>query len=111
MANGMALKKLAILSILPFVFIACASHGSRFNIQNANKVTNGMTREQVIAIMGSKPYSIQNQGKTFIWSYARVNTLTGSTQSRAVRFNFDENGKTYGVPEGGVYGDTEKYMR
>jgi hypothetical protein len=31
-------------------------------------------------------------------------------ESRAVKFNFDENGKTYGVPAGGAYGDTQKYL-
>jgi len=59
--------------------------------------------------MGTNPYQIKDQGKTFIWSYAEVG-FAGGTKSRAVRFSFDNNGKTYGVPEGGVYGDTQKYL-
>jgi len=91
------------------LFVGCASAGQYFTINDANRVTNGMTREEVIAIMGTNPYQIIDQGKTFIWSYAKVVAL-GNTESRTVRFSFDENGKTYGVPAGGVYGDSQKYL-
>jgi hypothetical protein len=68
-----------------------------------------MTREEVIAIMGTHPSQITEQGKTFVWSYAEVGFF-GNWKSRAVKFSFDNNWKTYGVPEGGVYGDTQKYL-
>ena len=60
--------------------------------------------------MGGKPNSITDQGKTFIWTYAKVNGLTGSTQSRSVKISFDKDNLAYGIPEGGVYGDTEKFQ-
>lgn len=67
-----------------------------------------MTREEVITIMGTNPYQILNQGKVFVWSYSKTGLF--NSDSRAVKFSFDENGKTYGVPEGGVFGNTRKYQ-
>lgn len=100
----------AIASVVAAVLIAgCASAGQKFSIESANTVTNGMTREQVIEVMGSKPSTVTNQGKVFVWSYAKVGIL-GGTSSRAVKFQFDDDGKTFGIPPGGVYGDTSKYV-
>lgn len=90
------------------LIVGCASSGKNFSIQDANSITNGMTREEVIQKMGSTPYSIKDGGKTFVWSYAEIGFL-GGTESRAVKFQFDAAGKTYGIPENGVYGDTLKY--
>ena len=100
-------KILCLLFVL--VLAGCASAGQYFTINDANRVTNGMTREEVIAIMGTNPYQITDQGKTFVWSYAKVG-FTGATDSRAVKFRFDENGKTHGVPASGIFGDTKKYL-
>jgi hypothetical protein len=86
------------------------STGKGFTVAQANMVKNGMTREEVIIIMGGNPYQIGDQGKTFIWSYAKINSFTGANESKAVRFSFDDEGLTYGVPEGGVYGDISKYQ-
>lgn len=95
---------------LSFVALtACASHGHNFSIDQANRVTNGMTREEVIRIMGGKPNSVANGGKTFIWSFAKANFI-GGTESRAVKFTFDDDGKAVGIPAGGVYGDAKKYQ-
>lgn len=103
------MKKFILIFILLVAISGCAGAGKYFTIDDANKVTNGMTREEVIAIMGTTPYRITGQGKTFVWSYAQVG-ISGRTDSRAVKFSFDENGKTYGVPVGGVYGDIQKYQ-
>ncbi|MBF5004762.1 outer membrane protein assembly factor BamE domain-containing protein [Diaphorobacter caeni] len=103
------MKKLIPLA-LALLLTACASSGHKFTIQQANQIQNGMTREQVVKIMGGKPNSITNQGKTFIWSYAKVNGFTGGHRSRAVKIDFDENNMSYGIPPGGVYGDTEKFQ-
>lgn len=109
MRMAKALKKTVILMVLTLVLMTCASAGKHFTINDANKVTNGMTREEVIAIMGTTPYQIRDQGKEFVWSYATMG-LSGRMDSRAARFSFDNNGKTYGVPEGGVFGDIQKYQ-
>ena len=98
---------LAILFTLSMV--SCVSAGHKFTIQQANKITNGMTREEVIAIMGSKPNTVTDATKTFIWSYANVNFI-GTMKSRTVKISFDENGKSYGIPKEGVFGNTEKYQ-
>lgn len=102
------MKKIIVVVCL-LGLMGCASAGQYFTVNDANRVTNGMTREEVIAIMGTNPYQITGQGKRFVWSYAEVDLL-GSTKSRAVPFTFDDNGKTYGIPEGGMFGDTQKYL-
>lgn len=79
---------------------ACASVGNDFSWQDANSIRNGMTREQVIAILG-EPNSIEDNAHVMIWSYAHVNMFSG-TNSKAVKFLFDDKGITYGIPEGGV---------
>ncbi|MBH0029124.1 hypothetical protein I6F53_19405 [Pseudoalteromonas sp. SWN29] len=104
------MRKLTITIFFLLIVGCSASSGTNFTIGQANLVENGMTREQVIQIMGGNPYSIQDQGKTFVWSFAKFNGFTGANESRAARFNFDEEGLTYAVPEGGVYGDISKYQ-
>jgi hypothetical protein len=101
------MKKMLVVCLLVAV-MGCASSGQYFTINDANRVTNGMTREEVVAIMGTNPYQITGQGKKFIWSYAHVG-ISGRMESRAVPFTFDDNGLTYGIPEGGMFGDTQKY--
>ena len=108
MRKATSLEKTVILLVLTFVLMACTS-GQRFTINDANKVTDGMTREEVIAIMGTNPSQIIDGGKVFVWSYTKMDLL-GNWKSNAVKFSFDNNWKTYGVPEGGVYGDAQKYL-
>lgn len=102
------MKQIACIALY-VVLQGCATAGSYFTIDQANQVRNGMTREEVIEVMQGKPYSIRDQGKTFVWSYAESG-LFGQTQHRAVRFSFDADGKVYGIPEGGAYGDIKKYQ-
>jgi hypothetical protein len=106
--DGELIMKKLFLLICIFI-IGCISSGQYFTIESANKVKNGMTHEEVVAIMGTNPSKILDQGKVFVWSYAEAG-LSGRTVSRAVKFSFDKNGKTYGVPVGGAYGDTTKYL-
>lgn len=106
--KGAFMKKIIVVCLLVAV-MGCASAGKYFTIDDANRVTNGMTREEVVAIMGTTPYQITGQGKRFVWSYAEVG-FAGGTKSRAVPFNFDDNGKTYGIPEGGMFGNMQKYL-
>ncbi|WP_454735396.1 outer membrane protein assembly factor BamE domain-containing protein [Cupriavidus necator] len=103
------MRKVVLAATVSVILAGCAASGTNFTVQDANKIQNGMTRDQIIQVMGSKPTSIANGGKRFIWSYAKVGFM-GGTESRAVRFDFDENGKAYGIPEGGVYGDTAKFQ-
>ncbi len=104
----MCKPSILLAKFISLSLVACVSAGPKFTIQQANKITNGMTREEVIAIMGSKPSTITDAAKTFIWSYANVNFI-GTMKSRTVKISFDENGKSYGIPKEGVFGETEKY--
>lgn len=106
------LNRVKVLSCIfaALILAGCASSGSKFSMSAANQVTNGMTREEVIRVMGSKPTTVAQQGKVMVWSHVRANGFTGSAKSLAVKFSFDDDGKTYGVPEGGVYGPTAKYQ-
>lgn len=82
---------------------ACTAHrGTLVEWETANQVRNGMTQDEVIELMGEEPNTVIGNGEELVWSYAQVNTITGSTYSRAVRFKFDQNGRTYGIPDGGV---------
>lgn len=102
------MKKIIAVCLL-LVLMGCASAGQYFTIDSANQIKNGMTREEVIAIMGTNPYQITEQGKRLVWSYAEADLL-GRTRWRAVPFTFDDNGKTYGIPKGGMFGDMQKYL-
>lgn len=97
-----------IALFLAFFLIACThTRGKDFTLDDANKVKNGMTREQVIAIMGSNPTTVKD--KSFVWIYVEVNGLTMGSKSKSVKFLFDDNGKTYGIPEGGAFRNVQKY--
>lgn len=100
--------KAAFLALV-FTMAACTyGTGTRFDWQEANRVTNGLTREQVISIMGSKPDMV---GDDYIsWNWFWVNSLTGSYETKNVKFSFDKNGKTIGVPDGGVGRNIVKYV-
>ena len=102
------MKKLIVVCLLVGL-MGCASAGKYFTVDDANRVTNGMTQAEVIRIMGTNPSRITERGKRLVWSYAEVDLL-GRTKSRAVPFTFDDNGLTYGIPEGGMFGDTQKYL-
>ena len=84
------------------------SSGKYFEYDDANKVHNGMTRDQVIAMMKETPYQVKDD--TMTWSWAKSNWLTGSTESRAVKFSFDKDGKTYGIEPGGVFKNITPYL-
>jgi hypothetical protein len=110
MRKAIGSKRTVILFVLTFVLMACATtSGQRFTINDANKVTNGMTREEVIATMGTNPSKVIDGGKVFIWTYTKRD-FAGNWKSYSAKFSFDYNWKTYGVPEGGVYGDAQKYL-
>jgi outer membrane protein assembly factor BamE (lipoprotein component of BamABCDE complex) len=83
--------------LLAALLAGCSvSRGTNFEWRDANSIRNGMTREQVIGIIG-EPNSAAGDGSYLIWSYGSANMITGSNQSKAVKFSFDENGKTYGI--------------
>ena len=81
--------------------VGCATN-TFFTETDADHVTNGMTRDQVIAIMGGPPVQTEDQGRTLTWSYSYPNAMM--THSDRVAFRFGPDGKTYGIPVNGVFG-------
>lgn len=94
------MKRLFLLAAL--VISGCTvQRGTYVEWEDANKVRNGMTQEQVIEIMGEEPNTVIGNGEELVWFYAQANVVTGGTYSRSIRFKF-KDGRTYDVPEGGV---------
>lgn len=81
----------------------CSAIGNDFEWANARRVQNGMTREQVMAIMGSSPSSVEggDHGK-LIWLYSTADPL--SVRLSRVSFSFDAYGRVYGIPADGLSG-------
>ena len=81
----------------------CSGLGEAFESDHASRVRNGMTREEVIAIMGSPPARVEgtDPGK-LTWIDAAADPLNYYYEK--VSFSFDENGKVYGIPEPGRIG-------
>lgn len=108
---GQSVKK-TIISVFLFIFlVACASIGKDFALADANKIKNGMSRDDVIATMkGENPYSVTNDSFTYLYSAA--NGITGKTELRKVGIEFDDKGKVKNVPDGGYFRDAlnPKYM-
>jgi hypothetical protein len=99
----------ALIFLLALALVGCtATSGKYFEYEDANKVTNGMTRDQVIATMKETPYQVKDD--TMTWSWAKSNWLTGSTESRAVKFSFDKDGKAYGIEPGGPFKNITPYL-
>lgn len=84
------MKLKSLITALSFcLLVACA--GTQFSWEDTEKVKNGMTESEVIAILG-KPYSRSQSGNNskLIWSFA-----TAFGGAKAVAYSF-ENGKIVG---------------
>ena len=81
----------------------CSGLGDAFEFDHASRVRNGMTREEVIAIMGSSPATVEgtDPGK-LTWIDAAADPL--NYYYAKVSFTFDEHGRVYGIPEPGRIG-------
>lgn len=83
------------------VLCGCASHGKKFDMENANLIHNGMTREQVIHVMeDEKPYAVTNRSFTYLYASA---SMFRRAEARRFTVFFNSKGKAYGVPEGGFF--------
>ena len=75
--------------------------GSKFTMQDANRIHNGMSREEVKAVMGGMPFQWDNNN--FTYAYTDINRVSFAKQSKAVNIHFDENGKVDNAPQGGYF--------
>lgn len=99
-----------IIALLAFVLIqGCASHGVDFALEDAQRIKNGMTRDEVISTMnGVKPYQVTNESYTYL--YVRANGVTGSNSSRKFTVIFGADGKVTNVPANGYFGEAMKTL-
>lgn len=95
-----AVRALAGLGLAASLW-ACSTIGEDFELDQANRVRNGMSREEVIAVMGAPPSPVEggDHGK-LVWLYSSADPM--SVRMKRVSFSFDENGKVYGIPPKGV---------
>ena len=88
--------------LLHFSLVGCSSIGHDFEIENAKKVENGMTRDKVIAVMGSEPCAIEGENRTHMtWLYS--NATPFNLNMKRVRFNLNQNDVVYGIPKEGIW--------
>jgi hypothetical protein len=85
------MKRITVL-LVAAVLSACAG-GRDFSVENAAKISPGMTQDDVKAVMG-EPLSVTNYGNKTIWTWARVSGFGGS-KSATVTF---VNGKVEDSP-------------
>lgn len=104
------MKNTALAFLAAAVIFGCASAGQKFSVDSANLVRNGMSREEVVALMGAQPNSVRDSGSTLIWSYSSVGVL-GGQENRTAIFKLDSGGKTYGIPDVGIFNAIEEYNR
>lgn len=93
-------KKAFIAAISAAALLSgCATAGNKINWDNARAVKQGMTQQEVIALMG-EPVKVasRDDGTTrYVWVY--VNLWSGRNQSAAL--DFDQDGrvkKAFNVP-------------
>jgi len=84
--------KILLLTIL---LTGCSiTNGREFEIADANRICDGMSKNEVMGIMKSKPMAVS--GNTFTWYYSESG-LTGWDMRKAT-VQFDDNGKITGLP-------------
>jgi outer membrane protein assembly factor BamE (lipoprotein component of BamABCDE complex) len=78
--------------VLAFLLAGCA--GTHFEWDRAKQVRVGTTQEELVALMGGRPYAVKTRGdvEVWIWSYADA---TGGTRFTSFEV---KNGKVSAVP-------------
>lgn len=89
--------KLAALVVLIFT-VACATAGHNYDPAQVKKVKAGMTRAQVVQIIGAEPTDVEVEGDQthLIWAYAESNM--GKTTSKAATVTLNKAGVVVGQP-------------
>ena len=91
----------ALLQGLIFMVVTgCTSLGETFDAEQASKIRNGMSREEVIAIMGSEPSRVEGADPwKSVWIFTIADPISFGTRTERVSFTFDENNRVYGLPK------------
>jgi outer membrane protein assembly factor BamE (lipoprotein component of BamABCDE complex) len=93
--------KIPALALISCWLAACSTIGEDFEWDRARLIRNGMTREEVIAIMGSPPSDVEggDHGK-LIWLFSSADPL--DVHFKRLSFSFDDQGKLYRIPKEGI---------
>lgn len=96
------IQRLVLLATLGLS--GCSTLGEPFDLENAKQVQNGMSREEVIRIMGSEPSPLEgaDEGK-LTWYFAYANPISFGSVTERVSFRLDEQGRVYGIPKGRIH--------
>lgn len=85
---------------------ACSTLGTDFEENNALKIRKGMTREEVIAVMGTPPSTVEGTNDwRLTWIFTVSDPISFGSRSKRVTVTFDDRGKAEGVPPGGIVPD------
>lgn len=93
------MKKIAIALLTAGILSGCMSVGTKIDWNNARQVKDGMTKEQVVKLMG-QPHTVAARAdgsQRFVWVY--VSTFSGS---QTAALDFDAEGrvkKAFTVPD------------
>lgn len=91
------LRIIAIV-LVSAALLGCAGSG-RINWDNARQVKDGMTAQEVTALMGA-PHSVTSKGPgQQVWVWVHVNGMTGSSQSAALNFKDGKVVKAFDIPD------------
>lgn len=82
--------------IAAIVLAGCATAGTKFEWENARKVTVGMPEDEVVALMG-KPNSVTTRADVQVWTWIYVSAGLGSVGSRRVTFPM-KDGRVTAIP-------------
>lgn len=83
----------ALVALLPVALSGCATtRGHDFRMEDARRVEIGMTKSQVVEIMGCEPSDFHEDASGELWMWNRVVVTMASNQSKsfAVKFEGDK---------------------
>jgi len=99
-----AFRTLGVLWVI--TLSGCSTLGTDFEENNALKIRKGMTRDEVIAVMGSPPSAVEGTNDwRLTWVYTVSDPISFGSRSKRVTVTFDDRGQAEGVPPGGIVPD------
>lgn len=103
------MKRFLLALIAAVVLTGCAASAFKQVRANANSVRNGMTLEEAVVILGSRPTHFTNNKAS--WRRGNAQNYTGLATG-AVEFEL-KDGRIVNIPEGGIFSPAahERYKR
>ncbi|HVY71299.1 MAG TPA: outer membrane protein assembly factor BamE [Verrucomicrobiae bacterium] len=91
----MKLKPLPALLAATLLFTACVNVGRRLDLGRVDQIQKGMTREQVVRLVG-EPSSTGGSGGEVVYTYIHVRVETSTKQHQMLRITFGPDGRVKG---------------